>query len=349
MNIFKRVTLLEKIIAVKHLSLMIRSGLTLSAGFKILEQQARGYFKEVLWAIMARMQEGQTLAESLAKFPHIFQPIFLNLIKVGEKSGTLEKTLSYLSEYLEKSMVLRRKIRGAMLYPVFTLIIAVGVGLSVAIFILPRLTQVFTSLNVKLPVATRILLFLARFFESYGLWVFFGILILIGTLIWLSQQKFAKPYFHKLILHLPLIGRISRDHNLAIFTRILGTLLKSGLSIKESLEITSESTDNFVYGRYVKSLIGLVEQGKTLSSGLQDNFLFPGIAVQIIEIGEETGSLEESLLYLTQFYEEEVSYASENLSTALEPILLIIIGIVVAFVALAIITPIYQITAGMNI
>ena len=347
--IFKQVSLLEKIIAIKYLLLIIKAGLTLSAGFRILAREARGYFKEVVETILGRMEQGQSLANGLEKFPHVFSPIFLNLVKIGEKSGTLEKTLSYLAKHLEKTMALRKKIRGAMIYPIFVLIIAVGVGFSVAIFILPKLTRVFSSLDIELPASTKFLLYLARIFENYGLWIVLGVLILIGVLVWIGRQKFAKPFFHKLSLKLPLIGSISRNHNLAIFTRTLGILLKSGLPIKDSLKITSESTGNFVYRTYVKSLTSHIERGETLSSGLKDQFLFPRIATQIIDIGEKTGSLEESLLYLAEFYEREVGDATENLSTALEPILLIIIGGGVAFVALSIITPIYQITAGMGI
>ena len=347
--IFKQVSLLEQIIAVKHLLLIIKAGLTLSAGFRILKEHANGYFKEVLSQAMAEMQEGQSLAKSLEKFPHVFSPLFLNLVNIGESSGTLEKTLSYLAQYLEKTLALRKKILSAMLYPIFILVIAAGVGFSVAIFILPKLTRVFTSLDIALPMSTKILLALAKFMENYGLWAAVGALTLIGLVIFWARQKFAKPFLHRLVLKMPLVGQISRNHNLAIFTRTLGILLKSGIPIKESLRITSESTGNFVYQTCLGSLINQVAQGEPLSSGLKDRFLFPQIAVQIIEIGEKTGSLEESLFYLAQFYEQEVSDATDNLSTAIEPILLILIGGAVAFLALSIITPIYQITAGMNI
>lgn len=347
-NLFRRVSLLEKALFAKHLAVMLKSGITLSEALTILAEQSRGSLKKIIEQLLTNVRSGHTLAEGLEKFSNVFSPVFINLIKTGEASGTLERNLNHLANQLEKEITMRKKVRGATMYPTLVLAVTFGLGFAIAIFVLPRLKQVFAGLKLDLPLTTRILLAVAGFFEHFGLQTILGLIILIFFLSWLWRQKFIKPYTHYFLLHLPFIGPIVKNMYLARFTRTLGTLLNSGLPIIEALKITKQATENILYQRSVDNIIYNVGAGKNIANSLTNHFLYPKIAVRIIEIGERTGNLGGSLLYLAEFYETEVDHIAANLSTILEPVLLIIIGLVVGFVAISIISPIYQITASLE-
>lgn len=345
-----RVSHLDKLLFAKHLSTMIKAGLSLREGVATIQEQISSKkFKKVLDDVIKQLDNGQSLADSLARHPRVFSELFINMVKIGEASGTLEENLGHLALQLEKSYDLRRKVKAAMIYPVLVLVSTFGLGGALALFVLPKLVPLFKSFDIKLPMSTRILLWITETFQNYGFYVILFLCFLVGVLVFLSRLGSVKSNSHKLILKVPVVGKVVRDVNLARFSRTLGTLLKSGISIVEALNITAGTLGNMSYQVQTKAMALKVQRGQEIAAYLKDRpKLFPPTLSHMISVGEKTGNLEDSLLYLAEFYEKEVDSATKNLSVILEPMLLIFIGIIVAFIAVSIITPIYQLTRGLR-
>lgn len=345
-----RISGLDRLLFAKHLATMIKSGLSLTESLEIaIDQASSSKMKKTLKDVLASVNNGKSLSSSLSRHPKVFSPVFINMVNVGEKGGTLSENLEYLSVQLEKDYDLKRKVKGAMLYPIIVISATVILGVALAIFILPKLVKLFTSLKMELPITTRVFLAVANFLVSYGLYLLVGLIILAILIRILVKAKWSKPFFHRLYLKLPVVKKLSHQINLARFSRILGTLLKSGVPIIESLEITATTLGNSVYQRKIEEATQGVKKGKSLASTLlpQEKY-FPKIVSHMISVGEKSGNLEEILFYLARFYEDEVDNATRNLSTTLEPILLIFIGVAIGFIGVAIISPIYQISGSLK-
>lgn len=340
------VSLTNKVLLTKHLAVMLKSGLTLTEALDIILDQSQGKLKKVIEDVRRQAVGGRSLAESFRRHPKIFSRMFTSVIEVGENSGTLTRSLEELADQLEKEHELKVKIYQAMLYPMIVLIAVVLVGAGISIFVLPKLRVLFAIFKGNLPLMTQILLFIIDIFSKYGLIIFPGIVIGIILLGLLFQTKLMKPFWHRIILRLPLVSRFSKNLNLARFNRNLGILLRSGLPITQALQIVAGVLDNEIYKRKVLEILIGVRQGKSVSAMMvRVDRVFPKITSRMIGVGEKSGKLDEVLLYLARFYEGEVDKLSKTLSTTLEPILLIIIGLVVGFVMLAIMTPIYNLTS----
>jgi len=298
---------------------------------------------------LADLADGFPLSSSLAKYPRIFDSFLTSIIAVGEESGSLSGQLLYLAIQLEKKQELTSKVRGALFYPLVVMTGALGVGTYLAFFLLPKLLPLFNSLHIELPITTRILLAFSKGLLLYWMWVGGGLIlaVIIGIVLW--QFRPIKHFGHRMLLAMPIFGRLVRDIQLVQINRVLGTLLKSGLQIVPALKVTSASVSNLVYVDALDETVIAVERGETLASTLKGwKRLFPGTAVSMIGVGERTGSLPRSLLAMADFSEREVDNLTKNLSALIEPLLLLILGVVVGFVALSIITPIYQLTQGMT-
>jgi len=342
---------LEKVVFTKHLSLMLKAGLTLNDSLKILKNQTTSFqIKKIINSLIKTVEEGQPLSSGLAKYPRVFSDFYVNIVRAGEKSGTLEENLEHLSVQITKDFELRRRVKSAMAYPTVVLVATVILGVSLSLLVFPKLARLFGTFKVELPLLTRMLLAITDFLEHWGLYAGLAVVVLFFVLRWILRRKLIRPYSHQLVLKIPLFGTIAKNLNLARFSRILGSLLKSGLPIIQSLEITANTLNNFSYRLNLGKVNQEVEKGEKFSKALASySSLFPAMVTQMIAVGEKTGRLEEVLFYLAEFYEDEVDAATKNLSTILEPILLIVIGIVVGGVAMAIISPIYQLTAGLRI
>lgn len=333
----------------KHLSITLKSGLTLIEGLEILTDQAKGRMKKVLEDILDTVKSGEAFHTALEKYPKYFSPIFVNMVRSGEVAGTLDESLHRISIQLNKANSLRKKIRAAMIYPIMVFIAVFGLGMSVAIFVLPKILPLFKTLDIELPLTTRMLIKIAEVFEAHGFLIGIGLFVSFFGLMWFLKLNAIKPFTHRVILKLPIIKTIVTNINLERFTRIFGTLLDSGLTIDHSLRITAEATENRVYRKAILSLIPQVEAGNTLEMSISKYpKLFPIITTRMIGVGEGTGNLDSTLTYLAGFYEDLVDEATKNLSTIIEPVLLIIIGIVVGTVAISILGPIYQITGNIR-
>lgn len=349
--LFNRVTDLDRLLFTKYLAEMLKSGIPLDEAINTACDQTKNqYFKKMLSKIEESVKNGQTLEKALSKFPEAFGPLYTSLVKVGEESGNLEGNLGYLAIQIKKSYEFSKKVQGAMLYPGLILLSTLIAGGGLALFVLPQLVDLFKSLNTQLPLSTKILLFVAQSMKDYG---FIIIGTIIGVLVGLSmfvKTPFIKPKWHRLLLSLPGIGVLLQNIQLTNLCRNLGLMLKSGITLVPALKTEYEATENLVYKSYLKRLINAAETGKELSEEMRMHrfSLLPSIMTKMVGIGEKTGKLDETLIYLGDFFEEEVDEMTKNLSTIIEPVLLLVIGLVVGFVALAIISPIYQITGSIK-
>ena len=345
-SLFK-VSLNEKAFLAKHLSTILKAGISLPESLRIVQKQSHGRLKNALSDIIVKVEGGKALNITLSDHKNVFDPLFINMVKVGEKSGSLDESLHHLSVQLTKDAKLISKVKSAALYPTIVLITAVLVGGSVSYFILPKLAKLFNSFKANLPLATKILLKISYSLEHFGLWWLGGLIGAIFLLFILLKIPFVRAFYDWIKLHTPIAGRLIKSLNLARFCLTLGTLLKNGVAIDEALAITRDAITSLPYKKLINLLLADVSKGKTIAEGLDiadpKERLFPTTARAMIRVGETTGSLYDSLLYISEFYEEEVDNITKDLSTSLEPILLIFIAFVVAFVAIAIISPMYQI------
>jgi len=344
------VSTLDKLMFTKHLSVMLKSGVDIIGALKVLKKQtSSSKLKNILRKTIPSVSSGRRLSDSLAEFPDTFSELYINVIRIGEEGGFLDKNLEYLAIQMKKDYDLKRKIKNAMAYPIIVLAAAVAISLSLSVFVLPKITKLFKAFTVPLPLTTRILLWVSGFLGEYGILFVVCLVSLVIISRWFFSRKFIKPYFDQLLLNLPLIGKIRRHINLARFSRVLSSLLKSGLPIINALRITTNTLGDASYQKSLINITDEVQKGARLSSLLQKKEkFFPSLIIQMVDTGERTGRLEETLFYLAEFYEGEVDGAVKNLATIIEPILLILVGIVVGTVALAIISPIYQITGTLG-
>ncbi|MCD6177877.1 type II secretion system F family protein [bacterium] len=347
---FGKVSLFDKLLFAKHLRMMIKSGVPLrEAILEIQKESASKKFRAILKKVIEDLDNGESLSRSLSGYPYVFDDLFVNLIKIGESSGTLEKTLGYLVQQLERTYDLRKKITSAMLYPALILIATFVLIGILAFFVFPKLIPLFEGFNIELPLPTRILLWFIKTMKVYGFLLVGLVVFFVSLFFFLSRLRPIKLVNHRIILGLPIIGKFTRNVNLAYFARTLGTLVKSGVPIVEALDITANTLNNLVYQRYLKKSISRIQRGEEVVSFLRDNpKLFPPIFSRTVSAGEKTGRLEESLFFLAEFYEKEIDNAAKNLSQILEPILLIIIGTIVGFIAVSIIMPIYKIAHTLS-
>lgn len=343
------VNLTQRTLLARHLSVMLKAGITITEALSIVESSATGKLKKILKQILKSIRAGRSLSSSLRQHENVFSGLFINAVYAGESSGTMEENLDNIATQLEKERELVAKIKGAMLYPIVVLSAAFVLFMVLSFVILPKIIPLFEGLKADLPVTTRMMIAFSHFIQANSLLLFLSIIGLIILISWTVKQKFAKPVTHWFFLKIPVIKRLVKYANLARFSRTLATLIKSGLNIDEALKITKHTVGNYYYQKALGSVSRRIVQGTKLSENLnQFEDLFPTLLIKMVKVGEESGKLEEVLFYLADFYETEVDNSTKALSTAIEPILLIFIGLVVGFLALSIITPIYDITGNIS-
>lgn len=345
------VSIKEKIFFAKHLSVMLKAGIPIHEAIAALEEQAAtASLKHILRTCMADVAGGELLATGLEKFPGTFDAFFVNVVRVGETSGTLSESLLYIATQLEKTREIQSKIRAALVYPIIVFVGALGMGGYLAFFILPKLLPLFTSLNTELPTTTKILLASTNFMIQHWPWVIGAIIVVvIAFLLALRIRKFRK-FIHRSFLIIPLIRTLSREIQSTQFALILGTLLTAGVKVVPAMRITANSLKNLVFSDFLNEVANHVERGETIGSQLKvARKLFSRTTTSMIEVGERTGRLSESALTLAEFSEKEVDNLMKNLSALIEPFVLILVGVIVGFIAFSIISPIYQLTEAVSI
>lgn len=349
--LFLRYPLKEQIVLAKRLSLLVKSGVSLLVGLRMLTEQSNTKGRTyILETVTKKVETGQYLSASLASFGKIFGSFFINIIAIGELSGTLQQNLMYLSEELAKRLALRRKVRGAMIYPAIIITATFSLAILLTVFLFPRVLPIFNSFDdFQLPFATKVMIGLSGFIISYWIWLVIGaVLLVFAFILALRNYKFRYQY-HRLLLKLPLVGALLQRYYLANISRTFGLLLHTDVRIVRALEITAETTMNLVYRRHLEAIAKEVVKGQKIAIYMREYpKLFPKMMVQMIEVAETTGALPDTFNFLAEMYENEVDDITNNLSTIVEPALMILMGIVVGFVAVAIITPIYTFTQSIK-
>ncbi len=349
-SIVFRVSLQEQGIFARHLAVMAKAGLPLLESLKILKKETTSRaMNKILDRLILDISNGQFLSASLDRFEGVFGKLFINIIRVGESTGILPENLNYLAEELKKKRELRRKVVGALIYPAVVLVATLGITGLLTVFIFPKILPIFSSLKVELPLTTRILIAISNGLTNYGpliIGIFFAAIVAIWLLLRLELLRF---YFHRTILVLPIFGKMAKGVNLSNFCRTLGLTLKSGVKVVEAITITAESLSNLVYKKQLMAMAAEVSRGEALSPHFaKHKHLFPAVLSQMVAVGENSGNLSETLLYLAEFYEGEVTDATKNLSNTMEPLLMVFMGLIVGFVAISIITPIYEVTQSVG-
>ncbi|MFA7245252.1 MAG: type II secretion system F family protein [Candidatus Magasanikbacteria bacterium] len=343
------INLNQKALLAKNLSVMQKAGIDIVESLSIIIESSQGRMKKILEDILLSLRSGNTLAESFARHSNVFSGIFISSIYAGEKSGSLADNLENLSITLQKEKQLLDKIKGAMFYPAIVLVASFGLALVMSFVILPKIVPLFEGLRMELPWTTRALMSFSNFINDHKVILSWSIFIFITAFIILVKQKFSHPVTHYILLKFPIISRLVRNTNLSRFSRIFGSLLRSGLSIDEALSVTEKSLDNYYYKKAIRDVLARIKKGVKASESLKAHSkYFPKMVSRMVYVGEESGKMEDTLLYMADFYEDEVDNSTKSLSTALEPILLLFIGVVVGFLAISIITPIYNVTGNIK-
>lgn len=348
---FTRMSVKDQTFFIKRLSFLIKAGVPMLESLIMIREQTRPKgFCAILDTVIEDVSNGQYLSKSLSKFRHIFGDFSINIISFGESTGILSDNLVYLAEELKKKNNLRKKVLGAFVYPAVVTLATLGIVAFLMIYLFPKITPIFGSLHVALPLSTRIVIFFSNFLIHYGFALLgLGVVLIIAFIFSLKKIYIFRFYFDKLIMKIPTIGTVVKNYNLANATRTMGLLLKSGITLGETLEITTKVSGNLVYKEEFRNMSKVVNRGEQISSYLcSHRDLFPDVLAQIVSVGERTGNLSNSFIYLSELYESEVEEFTRNISTLIEPVLMIVMGVVVGFIAISIITPIYSITQNLH-
>ena len=334
----------ELAIFTRQFSVMIDAGLPLVQCLEILAgQQENITFQKILNGVRGSVEGGATLSASMKQFEKVFDPLYYNMVEAGETGGILDTILQRLSSYIEKNVKLKRAVQSAMIYPAAVLGIAGGVIILLLWKVVPIFTQLFNGLGVDLPLPTRIVIMLSNFVGSiYGLIIaafFAGTVFALKSWYGTPQGRMA---IDSVILKITLIGPLMRKIAVARFTRTLGTLISSGVPILEGLDITARTSGNAVVERAITQTRKAVEAGRSLVDPLKDTGVFPGMVTQMIGVGEQTGAMDAMLQKIADFYEDEVDAAVKDLLTAMEPIMIVVLGVVVGGIVISMYLPLFS-------
>lgn len=333
----------------RQLSSMLTSGLTLLRSLEILKNQiGNRALVDVVDSIVKDIQEGASFSRAIAKHPTAFSPVYIALIEASEGSGLLDKAFLRLADTLEKQQKLKGTVKSALTYPIIVVVMMVVVVFVLMIFVIPQISTLYQSLNVSLPFQTLILIQISNFFVS-----FWFVIIAFFVLVQVAYRRWYKTVEGKLIidsmfLKIPIFGVLIKKTILAEFSRTLGALLASGTLVVEALDKVSNITGNIQYKNAIVDISKRVEKGVSIGDAMSLYNLFPPNLTELVKIGEQTGKLDETLLKASEYFENEVDQTVKTLSTALEPIILVVLGIGVVFLVISILTPIYQITSSIQ-
>lgn len=348
---FVRFSTKEQTLFAKRLAFLVKAGVPLIEGLHLIRTQTKSRSKRrVFDSVITDVTNGQRLSTGLKKFNRLFGDFAVNLIRIGEDSGVLSQNLAYLADELQKKQILQRKVIGALVYPIFITVATLGLTGLLTVYIFPKLMPIFTGLHAELPLTTRALIATSAFLRVWGIWLILGI-IAVGVVYVLIRSRFERVRYmsDRILLSLPLAGNISRSYNLANFCRTLGLLLQSGIRLTQALEITSDTTTNRVYRAACAEIGARIIRGEPISRCLSDRSdLYPDILSNLVTIGERTGGLSGTFVYLGEMYEGEVDDLTKALSSSIEPVLMIIMGLLVGLIAVSVITPIYEITQHLQ-
>ena len=341
----KKVKLDDLVIFSRQLSTMVEAGIPLVNVLDILSQQIeKKGFAAVIKKIRDDVEAGSSFSQALTKHPRIFSSLYINLVKAGESSGMLDEILNRVATYLEKTSALQRKVKTAMVYPIAVISISMAITIFLLVKVVPTFQGIFDMLGGSLPLPTQILILVSNILRKWFLFGFISVIILIIALKRYTKTEGGKLFFDRLVLKLPVFGDIIRKVSVAKFSRTLSTLVKSGVPILSSLDIVAKTAGNKIVEIAVNDSKKAVREGKNLADPLSKSSVFPPMVVRMIAVGEQAGELEKMLSKIADFYDEQVDAAVVGLTSIIEPMIILFLGVVVGGIVLSIFMPIFKIT-----
>jgi type IV pilus assembly protein PilC len=343
-----KVTQRDVILFCRQFSTMIDAGLPIIQCMDILHaQQENVTFKKMLKNIKEHVESGSTLADSLKKYPNQFDDLFVNMVSAGEAGGILDTILRRLSAYMEKAAKLKSQVKGAMTYPVVTMIIAVAVVAVILVFVIPVFQEMFADMGGALPPITQVVVGMSEFVKSKIHWIVIGVIIFIFAFKKYYKTEKGRKMVDATMLKLPVFGLLIRKVAVAKFTRTMGTMLSSGVAILEALDIVAKTSGNKTVEQAIYTVRSGIAEGRTMADPLAESGVFPAMVCQMISVGESTGALDAMLQKIADFYEEEVDQAVENLTSLIEPFMLVFLGVVIGTLVVAMYMPIFKMAGAL--
>ena len=335
----------DKIIFARNLASMLEAGLAISRALSVIERQTKkATLKNIIIAINDDIKKGKSLSLAMKTFSDVFPPMFISMVMSGEESGKLADALNVVASQMEKTYLLQKKIKGALMYPSIIIVAMLGIGVFMLIYIVPTLTKTFKEIGTELPASTQFIITMSDVFQSHMVLVLVSIVTLVVLLISASKTKSGQRMFDFFFLHIPVISDLVKESNSARTARTLASLLSSGVSVVEALNITKDVLQNSYYKEVIEKAKHNIEIGAPMSEVFSGaSHLYPVFVGEMIAVGEETGDLDGTLLKVASFYEEEVEQKTKDMSTIIEPFLMLFVGAAVGFFAISMITPIYSV------
>lgn len=345
----RRVGLRELTVFTRQFATMVNAGLTMVRTLNILEQQTESHkLREIVGVVRKDVEEGMTLSDAFNKHPETFSTLMVNMVRAGEIGGVLDDVLNRIATFFEKDLGLRQKVRAAITYPTAIFIFALGVIFFLVFFILPQFIGFFEGLDLALPLPTRVLIWGTR--TLTGFWyVFLGFILLglYGIRVYVNTPT-GRLNFDRFKLRVPIFGPLIHKVTISRFTRTLGTLISSGVPIMQALEVVSKAVENKVVSQAIDNVRNSIREGESIALPIQASGLFPPMVVQMTAVGEETGTLDNMLQKIADFYEAEVETTLAQLTSILEPLLIMFLGFVVGFIVVSFYLPLYQLITGLK-
>ncbi len=344
-SVGRAVHLMDLVLFTRQLATMVESGIPLPQAFEILhEQVTRPYFKKVIYSIKGDIESGESLSNALSKFPNVFSPLYIYMVRAGEASGALSEILDRLATYLENVNSLAQRVKSAMVYPTAVISIALLITTGLLIFVVPKFKDMFATLGGELPLPTRILISVSEMLRHYALMVFIGIAIVIVSIVRLSMTEKGKYIMDVWLLKVPVIGDLLKKVAIAKFARTLATLMKSGVPILDGLEIVAKVSGNKVIEANLLKAKETIKEGESISKPLERAKIFPPMVYRMIAVGEQTGELEKMLNKISDFYEEQVNSAIESLTSLMEPVMMVILGGLIGSIVISLFLPVFNVS-----
>ncbi|MEW6014685.1 MAG: type II secretion system F family protein [Candidatus Zixiibacteriota bacterium] len=328
----------------RQFATMIGAGLPMVQCLEILATQMES--KElchIISQVKESVQGGSTLAEALGRHPKVFDHLYVNMVEAGEMGGALDTILVRLAVYREKADALVRKVKGAMVYPTVVAVVAIGVTIAMLTFIVPVFAKMFSGLGAELPKPTQIVLGISNFLKGYFLYLVLGTFAFVAGFIYWVRTESGRAMFDAGLLKAPVFGNLVRKSSVARFTRTLGTLISSGVSILDALEITAKTAGNVVIAKAIRKSVLSIAEGDTITAPLKETGVFPPMVTQMISVGEKTGGLDEMLNKIADFYDEEVDQAVSALTSLIEPVIIVFMGAIIGGILIAMYLPMFDI------
>ncbi len=335
----------ELMIVTKQLASMLASGLPLDEALNIIAEQAESKkMGEILYDIKLNVESGSSISQAMKKHREVFSSMYINMVSAGEQTGNLDGVLKRLSDMMEKHLALKRKIKGALIYPTAVTIVAIGVIALILTFVIPTFASMYASSGMHLPLPTQIVINVSMFMKHYFIYILVGLIVLIVFLRTSYKRIYGvRKVIDKILLNLPIFGMLAKKGSIANFTTILSSLSASGIDILDALEISAKTAGNVIIEGTLVEVKDMVRKGDNLSFAMATVGEFPDMVIQMVSVGEETGTLDDMMQKISKYYEEEVDDAVKNLTNMIEPLIIIILGGIIGFLVVSMYLPIFKI------